>query len=38
MSYDSLCKYVIMFMSMLEYVYLALLWQNINNDTLNTSE
>ena len=33
----SICKYEIMFMPMLELVYLALLWENINNDTLNTS-
>ena len=37
MHHGPLCKYVIMFMSMLEYEYLALLWENINNDTLNTS-
>ena len=36
MNYGPLCKYAIMFMSMLEYIYLALLLENINNNTLDT--
>ena len=37
MNYGLLCKYVILFMPMLDTLYLALLWENINNDTMNTS-
>ena len=37
MNYGLLCTYAIMFMSMINLVHLALLWENINNDTLNTS-
>jgi hypothetical protein len=32
----STCKYVIFFISRLDSLYLALIWKNINNDTLNT--
>ena len=37
MNYGPLCKYVILFMLMLDSGCLALLWESINNDTLNTS-
>ena len=37
LNFGSLCKYVILFMSMLESLHHAFLWENINNDTLNTS-
>jgi hypothetical protein len=35
MNYGPLCKYVILFMLMLD-SYTLLLWENINNNTLNT--
>jgi len=37
MNHGLLCTYVILFMSMIDLVHIALLWENINNDTLNTS-
>ena len=38
MNYGPLCKYAILFMLMLDSLHLALLWENINNDALNTFE
>jgi hypothetical protein len=35
-NFGSLCKYVILFISMLNSLHHAFLWENINNDTPNT--
>jgi hypothetical protein len=36
-NFGSVCKYVVLFISMLDSLHIAFLWENINNDTLNTS-
>jgi hypothetical protein len=37
LNFGSLCKHVILFISMLDSLHHAFLWESMNNDTLNTS-